>query len=79
MWEVKNVGHTPIYSPLTKVRFLPGKCINFDVSRLPADVQRMVDSGMLDAVRVGSSAKVKLEIEKRLHEIADEIFLEWDI
>lgn len=79
MWKVKNVGHTPIYSPITKVRFLPGKSINFDVSQLPADVQRMVDTGMLDAVRVGSSAKVQLEIEKELHEIADEIFLDWYI
>lgn len=78
MWEVKNTGTKPVDTPITNIRFLPNKPINFDVSKLPADVQRMVDSGMLDAVRIGSSLKVKLEIEKKLHEIADEVFLEWD-
>jgi len=78
MWEVKNIGPKPVDAPITKVRFLPEKIIKFDVNKLPADVQRMVDSGMLTAVRVGTSAQIKIEVEKKLHEIADEIFLEWD-
>lgn len=77
MWEVKNTGLYPIESAITKVRFLPSQPLRFDMDSLPKDVKRLVDKGMLSAIRISTNLSIQLEVEKELHKIADEIFLDW--
>lgn len=77
MWEVKNMGLYPIESPITKIRFIPNKSFRFDMDSLPKDVKKLVDKGMLSAIRISTNLSTQLEVEKELHKIADEIFLDW--
>lgn len=79
MWEIKNLSPSPIETPISKIRFLPNQVLKFDMEILPKDVKRFVDKGQLEAVRVSTSLTTQIEIEKDLHRIADEIFLDWYI